>query len=193
MRRQDAHHDRRHDAARGRRQGRRRRHHGDGRAPGGASRDSARADPHLLHLRRGDRPRRRSRRPEEARRRRRLHARRRRPRARSTPRRSPPTWPIVTDSRRQHPPVDRQGTDGQRHPPGRPVPRPPAADDAVAGDDRRPRGLPAPLPDRRRRRRDADPHPAARLRHRQARRRGRAAAHGRPDDRSRVSAARRST
>ena len=77
--RQDDRHHRRHDAARRRRQGRRRRHHGGGGPTAGPSGNAARPDPHLLHLRRGDRPRRRSRRSEETRRPRRLHARRRRP------------------------------------------------------------------------------------------------------------------
>ena len=64
----------------------------------------------------------------------------------------------------------------------------------VAGDDRRPRGLPASLPHRGRRRRGDAAHPAARLRHAEAGRAGRAAA-----QRSRrtvdggVSARRRST
>ena len=134
---QDDHHHRRHDAARRRRQGRRRRHHGGGRAPAGPPGDPARPDPRLLHLRRGDRPRRRSRRPEEARRRASATRSTAAAPARSTARPSPPTWPSVTITRRQHPPVDRQGAHGQRGAPGRPVPRPAAAHGAVAGDDRR--------------------------------------------------------
>ena len=139
----------------------------------------ARPDPHLLHLRRGDRPRRRSRRSEETRRRRRLHARRRRPgrdRRRDLLRRPGRRH----RARRQHPPVDRQGPHGQRGAPGRPLPRPPAARLPVAGNDRRPRRLPAPLPHRGRRRRDDDSHPAARLRHRPAGRPRRGAARRRP-------------
>ena len=91
--RQDAHHHRRHNAARRRRQGRRGRHHGGGGATAGPAGNAARPDPRLLHLRRRDRPRRRSPRSEETRRPRRLHARRRRRRARSTAKPSPPTWP----------------------------------------------------------------------------------------------------
>ena len=70
---------------------------------------AARADPHLLHLRRGDRPRRRSPRPEEARAPWSATRSTAAARARSTARRSPPTWPSVTITRRQHPPGDRQG------------------------------------------------------------------------------------
>ena len=87
------HHHRRHDAARRRRQGRRRRHHGGGGSSAGPSGDSARADPHLLHLRRGDRPRRRSRRSEETRRPRSATRSTAAARAKSTAKPSPPTWP----------------------------------------------------------------------------------------------------
>ena len=44
----------------------------------------------------------------------------------------------VTDHRREHPPVDRQGADDQRRPAGGHVPRPAAEADAEPGDHRRP-------------------------------------------------------
>ena len=61
--RPDADHLRRHDAAGGRRQGGRGRHHGNGRLAGRAPRNRPRPGADLLHLRRGDRPRRRQARP----------------------------------------------------------------------------------------------------------------------------------
>ena len=93
LRRQDDHHHRRHDAARRRRQGRRRRHHGGGRStcsthpeiPHGPIRICFTCDEEIGHgvdhvdlKKLGAR--------------RRLHARRHGARARSTARRSPPTW-----------------------------------------------------------------------------------------------------
>ena len=72
--------ERRDDAARRRRQGRRRGDHGRGRVPEGAPGARARADPGLLHRRRGGRGRGRPPRPRPLRRQVRLHARRRRAR-----------------------------------------------------------------------------------------------------------------
>ncbi len=62
--RPNADHLRRHDPVGRRRQGRRGHHHGDGRMAAGASRDCPLPAADLLHLRRGDRPRRRQARSE---------------------------------------------------------------------------------------------------------------------------------
>ena len=91
--RPDAHHHRRHDPAGRRRQGGRGHHHGNGRVARRASRNSPRPGADLLHLRRGDRPRRGQARPGRDRRGGLLHARRPRQRARSTWRRFRPTRP----------------------------------------------------------------------------------------------------
>ena len=133
------------------------------RAPG----DPARPDPHRLHLRRGDRPRRRSLRPRRLRRRGRLHARRRRARARSRTRRSPPTAAVHVRGR-QHPPGDAKGrlVNAIRL----------AAEflDAAAAATLSPettdgpRGLHAPVPDRGRRRGRRPAHHPARLRRRRS-------------------------
>ena len=144
-------------------------------APG----DSARADPRLLHLRRGDRPRRRSRRSEEARRRGRLHARRRRPRARSTARPSPPTWP---SSRSRgvniHPSIAKGRMVNAVRLAGLFLDRLPRATLSPETTER-PRGLPAPYRIEGGVAETTAAHPAARLRHGEAGREGRAAANGR--------------
>ena len=84
------------------------------------------------------------------------------------------------DHRREHPSVDRQGEDGQRGPPRRPVSGSAAAGYAGAGSDRGPRGVPASVPHRGRRAAGDTALPAARFRHAEAGRAGRAAAVDRP-------------
>ena len=107
------HHVRRHDAPRGRRQVGNRRDHDGRRAPARSSGNPARADPRLLHLRRGDRPRRRPCRDRQARRRLRLHARQRRERPRR--RRNVLRRPGHRHrDRGQHAPFGRQRRDGER-------------------------------------------------------------------------------
>ena len=155
--RADAHHHRRHDAAGRRRQGRRGRHHGDRRLAGGASRNPARPDANLLHLRRGDRPRRRSSRP------RRRSARRSATRSTATPADeidvetfSADLAVVTVQGVNIHPSIAKgRMTNAVRA--AAAFPRPVAARPALARNDRRPRGLPAPLRDCRRRGRGEDP------------------------------------
>ena len=167
-------HQRRHDAAGGRRQGRRGRDRRDGGVSGRASGRPPRAAAAAVHLRRGDRPRREARRPGPAGRRGLLYPGR--PRGQRDRRRNVLGRPGQGDvSGRQYPSVRREGTDGQRDPRGGRVHLPPAAGDG-SGDDRRAAGIPAPVSAARRRRGGrAEDHPP-RVRYGAAGRTGRPAA-----------------
>ena len=160
----DADHHRRHDPAGGRRQGGRGHHHGDGRLADRASGDRPRPDPDLLHLRRRDRPRRRSFGP--------ATRSTRRPATRSTATAAieidvetfSADQAAVDHPRREHPSVDRQRADDQRRARRRRLLVAAAPQPPFARDDRRPRGLLAPLRDCRRRGRSEAEDPAARFR-----------------------------
>ena len=129
--------------------------------------DPARADPRLLHLRRGDRPRRRSPRPEEARGGRRLHARRQGPGEIDGETFSADLATVTITGVNIHPSIAKGRMVNAVRLAGLFLDRLPQRT-LVAGDDGRPRGLPAPVPHRGRRGRDDDPLPAARLRHAEA-------------------------